>query len=219
MLNLFGDGDRFSQKRLRAPQDVGRGRRRNFGNREYFGEEAGNRVDDNEYMYEDEDAGDFVEKESETQTTEAGNSVDDNEYVYEDYEEEYETQHIEAGNKVDDNEKVYEEDEEKYEKQNEDISHINFEQVLQEIQRRLPQVVQNSLSEHEDKKINPRHEAQAVSTPADTIRLQPQEPRYVYPSQAPPAPTPLIIQSIPARNLVRPANIPQAQNYRQVIQT
>ena len=220
MLNLFGDGDRFSQKRLRAPQDVGRGRRRNFGNREYFGEEAGNMVDDNSYMYEDEDAGDFVEKEYEAQNIEAGNSVDDNEYVYEDNEEEYERQHIEAGYRIDDNEYVYEDDEEEYKTQNGDRSRINFEQVLQEIQRRLPQVVQNSLSQHEDKNINLRYEVQAVSTPADTIRLQPQEASYVfepvYPSQAPPVPTPLIIQSIPARNLVRQVNIPQTQNYRQV---
>ena len=35
MLRLFGDGDPFSQKRLRAPQDVGLGRRKNFGNREF----------------------------------------------------------------------------------------------------------------------------------------------------------------------------------------
>merc|ERR1712050_350141 len=33
MLRLFGDGDKFSQERLRAPQDVGLGRRKEFGNR------------------------------------------------------------------------------------------------------------------------------------------------------------------------------------------
>lgn len=213
MLNFFGDGDRFSQKRLRAPQDVGLGRRKNFGNREYFGEEAGNRVDDDEYIYEDEEAGDFVEQEYETQNTESGNDLDDIDYVYEENEEENKTQLIEADNMVADNEYLYEDDEE-YKTQNEDRSLINFDQVLQEIQRRLPQLVQNSLSEHKDTNINPHHEAQAVSTPADTIRLQPQEPGYVYeqvyPSQAP------IIKATPSRNLLRPANNPPTQNYRQL---
>ena len=30
MIRNFGDGDQFSQKRLRAPQDVGLGRRKKF---------------------------------------------------------------------------------------------------------------------------------------------------------------------------------------------
>ena len=32
MIRNFGDGDQFSQKRLRAPQDVGLGRRKKFNN-------------------------------------------------------------------------------------------------------------------------------------------------------------------------------------------
>ena len=59
MLRLFGDGDKFSQKRLRAPQDVGLGRRKEFGNREYFREEQLNRIepdnDDNYYDYQYQD--------------------------------------------------------------------------------------------------------------------------------------------------------------------
>merc|ERR1712106_1117683 len=44
MLKFFGDGNQFSQKRLRAPQDVGLGRVKNFGNREYPVEDEGNRI-------------------------------------------------------------------------------------------------------------------------------------------------------------------------------
>merc|ERR1712123_330408 len=56
MLKFFGDGNQFSQKRLRAPQDVGLGRVRDSGNREYFIEEVGNSVEDDVIYdnYEDE---------------------------------------------------------------------------------------------------------------------------------------------------------------------
>ena len=37
MIKHFGDGDRFSQKRLRAPQDVGKGKPKDFGNRNKYG--------------------------------------------------------------------------------------------------------------------------------------------------------------------------------------
>merc|ERR1711915_1057162 len=69
MLRLFGDGDPFSQKRLRAPQDVGLGRRKNFGNREFnrkksrkdgvkhYKEKVMNRKDhEKEAQYDDSDA-------------------------------------------------------------------------------------------------------------------------------------------------------------------
>ena len=55
MLNFFGDGNQFSQKRLRAPQDVGLGRQKNFGNRDYSGEDVSNHVETNTFdNYEDE---------------------------------------------------------------------------------------------------------------------------------------------------------------------
>ena len=79
MLRLFGDGDKFSQKRLRAPQDVGLGRRKDFGNREYFGGEEDNSIEpDNEDNYSD------------YQYEEYGEDVDSGEYEEQgrDYEEE-----------------------------------------------------------------------------------------------------------------------------------
>jgi hypothetical protein len=55
MLNFFGDGNQFSQKRLRAPQDVGLGRQKNFGNRDYTGEHVSNHVETDTFdNYEDE---------------------------------------------------------------------------------------------------------------------------------------------------------------------
>jgi len=76
MLRLFGDGDKFSQKRLRAPQDVGLGRRKEFGNREYFREEQLNRIepdnDDNyyDYQYQDIDSDEYAEEREDLEANE-----------------------------------------------------------------------------------------------------------------------------------------------------
>merc|ERR1711892_997153 len=230
MLNFFGDGDRFLQKCLRAPQDVGLGRRKNFGNREYFGEESGNAVEEdvNYDYYEDEE---FIEN-NERQQTEI---VEDNTRPIDD----------------------------------KDLRNLNVN--IQEIRRRQPQRVQNSFS-------NNQYSQQAISTPADTVRIQskkisisaapqitrqnpspyikaqqdspfvatPQGPsfgyQHAYPGQAAPSPipapvaapapayvpAPLQVQSVPADDLtpisttpdITPAdtarlgtkNIPQQQN-------
>merc|ERR1712106_1240816 len=226
MLNFFGDGDRFSQKRLRAPQDVGLGRRKNFGNREYFGEESGNGVEEdvNYDYYEDDE---FIENNEREQTE----IVEDKTRTIDD----------------------------------EDLRNLNVD--IQEIRRRQPQRVQNSFS-------NNQYSQQAISTPADTVRIQskkitisaapqvtrpnstpytkvqqnspfvapPQGPSFVYqhayPGQAAPSPIPvpvaapapasLQVQSVPADDPthisttpdIAPAdtvrlstkNIPQKQN-------
>ena len=230
MLNFFGDGDRFSQKRLRAPQDVGLGRRKNFGNREYFGEESGNGVEEdvNYDYYEDDE---FM-RNNERQQTEI---VEDSTRTIDD----------------------------------EDLRNLNVD--IQEIRRRQPQRVQNS-------RTNNQYSQQAISTPADTVRIQskkisisaapqitrqnpspyikvqqdspfvatPQGPSFVYqqayPGQAAPspipapvvAPAPAQVHSVPADDLthivttpdITPAdtvrlgtkNIPQQQNNGQVCQ-
>ena len=78
MLDLFGDGDPYSQKRLRAPQDVGLGRRKNFGNRQYPPFARGttylsrNNNNNFDYYYDEVESGDEV--------------------AFEDYENEYEIQ-------------------------------------------------------------------------------------------------------------------------------
>jgi len=143
MLNFFGDGDRFSQKRLRAPQDVGLGRRKNFGNREYFGEESGNGVEEdvNYDYYEDDE---FIEN-NERQQTEI---VEDNTRTIDD----------------------------------KDVRNLNVD--IQEIRRRQPQRVQNSFS-------NNQYSQQAISTPADTVRIQSKkmtisaEPQITRPNPSP----------------------------------
>jgi len=185
MLNFFGDGDQFSQKRLRAPQDVGLGRQRNVGNREYFGQanvySVNNDVDyDNYEDYEGEDI--------------AINEKDKNKLIK-----------VNTG-KLIENEQTNLKDE------------IN-NRILQEIRSRLPQIVQNSISNfvQNDEKKNqalqsPQNkQTQAVSTPADTIRLLPQKVPNVLIAR--PAPTPYI-------QLQQVVTQPQGPNfvYQQVYQ-
>merc|ERR1711892_2909 len=212
MLSLFGDGDRFSQKRLRAPQDIGLGRKKLVGNREYFGEDAENRVEPVEYEYMDdveEEVSDNYEKEI---------YHDYQEEVVNDYEEEvrddyeYETKNVDSENEESENV--------------EDSSIINFEQVLEEITKQLSLKVQSSISQFQDTadtQDDQYHEAQADSEPADTIRLQPQTPTYlyekVYPSQVPaPRPVQIFQQSIPntPAQTIRIQHRPQQHGYNQV---
>ena len=88
MLRLFGDGDKFSQKRLRAPQDVGLGRRKEFGNREYFGEEEANIIEpDNDGNYSDYQYEDYIEE------------VNSDEY--EEQSRDYEEEELDYGNAAD----------------------------------------------------------------------------------------------------------------------
>ena len=140
MLKWLGNGDQFSQKRLRAPQDVGLGRRRISGNKEYFTEDVGNSLEvvsfdkhaDNEAM-----------------------SINEKEKIVED-----QMSAINHKNSI-------------------NLSLDIKNQVLEEIRRRLPQIVQNSLpkQDYNNQVIVTKHNSpqQAVSTPADTIRLTPQK--------------------------------------------
>merc|ERR1711892_1236094 len=210
MLSLFGVGNRFSQKRLRAPQDIGRGRKKVVGNREYFGEDAENRVEPAEYKYTDD-----VEEEV------SDNYEND---IYHDYQEEVSNDYEDE---VPDD---YEYETENVDYENvehiEDSSIINFEKVLEEIKKQLSLKVQSSISQFQDTadtQDDQYHEVQADSEPADTIRLQPQTPTYlyekVYPSQVPaPQPVQIFQQSIPNTQAptIRLQHRPQQHSYNQV---
>ena len=136
MLRYFGDGDQFSQKRLRAPQDVGLGREKNFGNRDYNLQNLNNHID-------------VVEHEN--------------------------------GNEKTMNMKEIKEDARSF---TPDIaSGLQFDiksQVLQEIRRRLPQIVKNNIpslshAQEPNKEVieatQENKQTKPASTPADTIRL------------------------------------------------
>jgi len=141
MLRFFGDGNQFSQKRLRAPQDVGLGRVKNFGNRHYPVEDGGNRIAELANSRNPADEQDIVLTTNNNQkTVEAETNVINQDFA----------------------------------------SSLQFDiknQVLQEIRRRLPQILQNNILELPSKQeshkqaVVTKQTTQALSTPADTIRL------------------------------------------------
>jgi len=153
MLRYFGDGDQFSQKRLRAPQDVGLGREKNFGNREYNIQNVNNHIDavENEYENENEKKINIKGKQKE----------------------------------IEENARSFPPD---------IASGLQFDiksQVLQEIRRRLPQIVKNNIpslthTQDSNKEIletnQENKQTKPDSTPADTVRLtlhplkQPEQP-------------------------------------------
>jgi len=136
MLRYFGDGDQFSQKRLRAPQDVGLGREKNFGNRDYNLQNLNNHIDE-------------VEHENGNEKTMNMEEIKEDARSF--------TPDIASG--------------------------LQFDiksQVLQEIRRRLPQIVKNNIpslshAQEPNKEVietkQENKQTKPASTPADTIRL------------------------------------------------
>ena len=245
MLNFFGDGNQFSQKRLRAPQDVGLGRQKNFGNRDYTGEHVSNHVETDTFdNYEDEKMNEISNDlglDIKNQILEeirrrlpqiVKNSIpnlvtnqDTNRQVIATKQD---TNSRVIATKQDTNSRVITTKQEK-------IAHAvstpadtirltlqqtpiytalqsarikptpynelqqDYTSVAQTQGQTNPKILQKNLSEHKESN-NKHKQPQAVSTPADTTRLQPQKvspqgPGYAYPvpvQAAPvPAPTPL----------------------------
>jgi len=190
MLRLFGDGDKFSQKRLRAPQDVGLGRRKDFGNREYFGGEEDNRIES-----------DYEDNYSDYQYEEYGEDVDSGEYEEQgrDYEEEeldyashYGQRENDATEKIPDNKGLVDIDRRVIYQIEKKISEaveksINDVQDLADPQFHQGQAVSEPQDHHvQDLGDHQVHHVQAVSDPADTTRLH-----HGYPS---PRPSPIVVE-------------------------
>jgi len=175
MLRLFGDGDKFSQKRLRAPQDVGLGRRKEFGNREYFGEEEDNRIEpDNDGNYSDYQYEDYSDEVDSDEYEEQSRDYEEEELDYAPYYDQREddaTENI-SGNKglVDIDRKVLYQIEKKIsevvEKSIDDVRDLADPEVHH------VQAVSDSQDHHVQDLADPEvHHVQAVSDPADTTRL------------------------------------------------
>merc|ERR1719402_1679576 len=190
MLRLFGDGDKFSQKRLRAPQDVGLGRRKDFGNREYFGGEEDNRIEpDNEDNYSDYQYEDYGEDVDSGEYEEQGRDYEEEEL---DYACHYGQRENDATEKISDNKGLVDIDRRVIYQIEKKISEaveksINEVQDLADPQFHQGQAVSEPQDHHVQDLADPQeHHVQAVSDPADTTRLH-----HGYPS---PRPSPTVVE-------------------------
>jgi len=225
MLRYFGDGDQFSQKRLRAPQDVGLGREKNFGNREYSMQSVNNYIDAVENEYENANEKTINTKLKQKEIEEDARSFPPN--IASGLQFDIKSQVLKeirrrlpqiVKNNIpslthsqESNKDILETNQENKQKKPEStpadtvrltLHQISLNQPEQPIERPKPTsfndlkstkqqvVVENS---HEKEELKLTGKQQAVSTPADTVRLvSVQGPSYAYGQEYPAIQSPIV---------------------------